>query len=627
MCGICGFIDFQQRSDTGILRKMVASLHHRGPNDNGCEMFFFDDLSVGLGHSRLSIIDLSDAGHQPMSYKNLVITYNGEIYNYKEVKKELVNLGHGFISGSDTEVILHAFEEWGISCISKFIGMFAFVILDKENLDITIVRDRAGVKPLYYYWDEKIFLFTSELKAFYEYPSFKKSINVNSVHQYFDYGYIPAPNCIFENCHKLESGHLLKFTLRKRKIEIKKYWDVKSFYSLPGIDISYDEAINELEKLFLSAFNYRMVSDVPVGIFLSGGYDSTAVTAILQNSNMQKLKTFTVGFDEGVNEAPYAKQIAQYFGTDHEEFYCTTKEAQEIIPSLPYYFDEPYADNSAIPTILVSQLAKKSVTVALSADGGDEIFAGYNHYDTLFNNLKLISKIPHHSRKLISRISKVASTLFNNGFLNYKLAVLASVLKINDDKIPQYLLNSYYSLNQKIKSNLFIQDSFINNSIYEDDYSSLDEVLSIALATDYKMYLPDDVLVKVDRATMSVSLEGREPFLDHRIIEFVAQLPGEYKLGHTKKRILKDIVHKYIPSGLMARPKLGFDVPLKSWLQTDLMYLVEDCLGATAIAKMDVFNVPYVQRLKHDFLRGKLEDYEIVWKLIQFQKWYELWIR
>jgi asparagine synthase (glutamine-hydrolysing) len=626
MCGICGFVDYQFQSDAETLANMVSTLNHRGPDDKGHEVYSCDQALIGIGHSRLSILDLTNAGHQPMCFNDLIISFNGEIYNFRELKKELIGLGHFFKSESDTEVILHAFDEWGNSCISKFIGMFAFIIFNKKTFEMTFVRDRAGVKPLYYYWDENLLLFASELKAFYKHPGFQKKINVGSVHQYFDFGYIPSPNSIFENCCKLEPGHILNFKIVKRNLSITKYWDVRDFYVLPGLNISFTEAKEELSKLLYSAFNYRMVSDVPVGIFLSGGYDSTGVASILQSKRTKKLKTFTIGFEEGNNEAPFARQIARHLGTDHTEYYCTTKEAQAIIPNLPYYYDEPFADSSAIPTILVSNLARKNVTVALSADAGDEIFAGYENYRTFLKNLSIINSFPRFSRKIISQLSTLASHIFTNGFLNHKLVVFADIININEKFIPQSLLKSFYTLNNKVKSSLFINPAISKHTIYEDNYNGFKDDLSIALATDYMMYLQNDILSKVDRATMSVSLEGREPYLDHRIAEFAAQLPSDFKYGTTQKMILKEIVFDYIPKALMQRPKSGFSIPIYSWLQKDLSYLVENNLNSTAIARTDIFNTDYVLKIKNYFLSGRLSDPTIIWKLIQFQMWYNMWL-
>ena len=626
MCGICGFIDFKSKSDYEVLAKMVSTLHHRGPDDSGNEIYSFDKASVGFGHTRLAILDISSAGHQPMHFKHLSIILNGEIYNFREVKKELKLLGHKFRSESDTEVVLHSFLEWGANCVLKFIGMFVFVILNKTTQEITVVRDRAGVKPFYYFWENGLFLFASELKAFHEHPHFSRIINESAVHQYMDFGYVPSPNCIFKNCAKLNPGHILRFSLKKKSFEIIKYWDVNNYYRKPILNIPYSDAKNEVEKLLKSAFEYRMVSDVPVGVFLSGGYDSTAVTALLQSERTEKLKTFTIGFEEGNNEAPFAKEIAKYIGTDHTEYYCTTKEAQEIIPTLPFFYDEPFADSSAIPTILVSRFAKESVDVALSADAGDEIFAGYNIYKTFLNNLTLINKIPKHLNTLFGYLAGLGSQITTDLYLKKKLDVISTILTKNQKKIPQTLYKSYFSLGQTSHKRLFRKMSFNNETFFDDDFVFAKDNLSIAMAIDYKMYLQNDILTKIDRATMSVSLEGREPFLDHRIIEYVAQLPVEYKFDYSQKRILKDIVHKYVPKYLMDRPKTGFSLPIYKWLKEDLSYFLEDNFSINNITKSGLFNPMFIQKLKDDFYLGNLYDPTIIWKLLQFQLWYNKWM-
>ncbi|NQV74416.1 MAG: asparagine synthase (glutamine-hydrolyzing), partial [Bacteroidetes bacterium] len=401
MCGISGFVDFKKQLDKESLKGMVHSTTHRGPDDSGCEFYSNQAEHIGLGHNRLAIIDLTAAGHQPMHFDDLSIVFNGEIYNFGEIKDELTKAGHSFKSHSDTEVILHAYKEWGNSCVDRFIGMFAFAIYDRGCSSIILFRDRAGVKPLYYYWNNDLFLFGSELKSFSKIGNFIKEIDFDAVNLFMDYGYVPAPFSIFKNCMKLYPGHILILDLSGKNYTISKYWDVADYYRLPKLKISYEEAKTKLESLLISAFNYRMISDVPVGVFLSGGFDSTAVAAILQKGRKEKIKTFTIGFQEGNNEAPYAKDIASYLGTDHTEYYCSIREAQDILPLLPYYYDEPFADSSAIPTILVSRIAKKEVTVSLSADGGDEIFAGYIYYRSFVKTADLLLKIPSILRKIL----------------------------------------------------------------------------------------------------------------------------------------------------------------------------------------------------------------------------------
>lgn len=626
MCGICGYIDYSARSNVEVLRNMVESLHHRGPDDKGFFIHSTHNASIGLGHTRLSILDLSSAGHQPMTFRNYCIVLNGEIYNFREIRTELTGLGHKFLSESDTEVVMHSFAEWGSACVSKFIGMFAFAIFDNKTNEITIVRDRAGIKPLYYYWHNGLFLFSSELKAFHKHPGFIKILKNSAVRKYINLGYIPSPECIFEHCTKLIPGSILTLNTVSRNITVTKYWDVRDYYLRPSLKVPYPEAKKELERLLVSAFGYRMISDVPVGVFLSGGYDSTAVIALLQANNSQKLRTFTIGFEDGINEAPFAKKIAAYIRTDHTEYYCNKQEAQSIIQNLPYYYDEPFADDSSIPTILVSAIARKEVKVALSADAGDEIFGGYNSYRTFINNLNFIRNFPSYLKNSASRLSKILVKLMPEGFSRYKLSVLSDVLRKDEKLIPYFLLNSYVTLDKRMSAKLFINKVKEPDLISTDEFPDFRDPLSMAMAIDYCRYLQDDILTKVDRATMSVSLEGREPFLDHRIIEFAAQLPTDFKYGTTPKMILKDIVHQYVPEELLRRPKTGFTPPVYSWLKNDLSYLLHDYLSSDMIIRSGVFNSEYVDDIKAVFLKGRIYDPSVIWKLLQFQMWFYKWM-
>jgi asparagine synthase (glutamine-hydrolysing) len=625
MCGIIGIVDYKNTDIEGIMNNMVGTLYHRGPDDNGTEIYTQRNVAIGFGHTRLSVIDVSYKGHQPMMYKHLVIVYNGEIYNYKEIRMHLKLLGHSFISKTDTEIILHAFYEWGINCVTKFIGMFAFAIFDRNTSEITLCQDRAGVKPMYYYMQDNLFMFSSELKAFHEHPEFKKIINEDAVRKYMDYGFVPSPTCIFKYCHKMSGGYTATFNIHKNKIKLNKYWDVNDYYELPRLNISYQDAKLEMEEILQSAFNYRMVSDVPVGVFLSSGYDSTAVTALLQNNMSTKLKTFTIGFEGENNEAPYAKKIASYLGTDHTEYYCSSKDVQDIIHQLPYNFDEPFSDSSAIPTIVVSQLARKSVSVALSADAGDEIFAGYHHYKQFNNILSSINKIPNLFRDRLSMLTNIASLISPNHRLKNNFNTITTLLKTEEKLIPAVLYSIFYQLKNEERNNIFISRTENQDLIFKNNID-LSEDLSIALANDYKFYLQGDILTKVDRATMSVSLEGREPFLDHRIIEFAAQLPMEYKYGKVQKLMLKDIVHDYIPKKLMDRKKAGFSLPLDSWLKNDLSYIIEEKLKMENLRSVNLFDLSYIEKLKHNIIRNKVGDVTIIWKLLQFQMWYDRWM-
>lgn len=629
MCGVTGYIDFNKNTKSDILSEMVKTMFHRGPDDYGAENYESNFASIGLGQARLSIIDLSPGGHQPMHFKHLSIVFNGEIYNYKEIKLELVNRGHSFVSTSDTEVILHAFFEWGSQSVHKFIGMFAFCIYDKLKEEITIIRDRAGVKPLYYYYKDGLFLFGSELKPILKHPSFEKVIESKVLPLYFQYGYIPSPYSIFKNCNKLKPGSILILNLNDQSVNTNEYWNVSSFYTKPKYKIDYPEAKEEMHKLLKSAFNYRMVADVPVGVFLSGGYDSTAVAAILQSQQTEKLKTFTIGFDRGTNEAPFAKETAQYIGTDHTEFICTTKEAQQIIPELPYYYDEPFADSSAIPTTLVSRVAKEQVSVALSADAGDEIFCGYDSYAVLNKYLKYLNMVPTGTKPMIKKSGTILSNFlplnvpdkykvhtFFNALNKNRLIQSRDLFQLIYEKPIQYINNFF---NNRIES--FTSPFVIDTSGFHNE-------AEVAMAIDYNVYLQNDILTKVDRATMSVSLEGREPFLDHRLIEFAAQLPIEFKYdGKIQKKILKDIVHQYIPKEMMDRPKSGFSLPINDWLRNDLSYLIDEYLSKDALKWSGLLNEEFISLEIIKFKKNKLHYSPIIWYLLVFQMWYKKWMK
>ena len=630
MCGICGFIS-KEKHNRQVIKEMTATMNHRGPDDSGFHEVLANDFYGAFGQTRLAIIDLSADGHQPMHYHHFSIVFNGEVYNFKEIREELIKLGHSFKSQSDTEVVLHSFAEWGVSCVNKFIGMFTFVIFDKQRNKLFCCRDRAGVKPFFYYKKDKTFLFSSELKALHQHPEFEKDIDLFAVNQYFQYGYVPSPNCIFKNTFKLNPGNWLEYDIEKNEINIETYWNIFDVYAQPVLNISYAEAKIQLLELFKSAFNYRMIADVPVGVFLSGGFDSTLVTAILQSTSAKKIKTFTIGFNQANNEAPYAKKIAKHLGTDHIEYYCTEKEALAIIPDLPYYYDEPFADSSAIPTKLVSQLAKKEVTVALSADGGDEVFVGYNRYPSLVRHIKKHNRIPEGLKQNAARILNLAKKIIPEGrdFFRHKIDVFSQSLLFDPVKGAAFLLNGIESSPKHLTGALLpsLEKSSLN---FESDldYSKITDPFNAALAFDYLMYLQNDILVKVDRAGMSVSLENREPLLDHRIVEFAAQLPANYKYdGITTKRILKDIVYEFVPRELMDRPKTGFSIPLRHWLKNDLNGMLKETLNFKDLENQGVLNPRFVEETLKNFDNNKFQNADFIWKVFQFQLWYNRWIK
>ena len=494
-------------------------------------------------------------------------------------------------------------------------------------------RDRVGVKPFFYYWNDGLFLFGSELKAFHQHPAFQKEINLDAVAAFMQYGNVPTNHCIFQNCSKLKPGHYLLFDLKTKKHNSKCYWNVYDAYNSPKQSISMEEAKAGTETILQSAFEYRMVSDVPVGVFLSGGYDSACVTALLQKDRTDKLKTFTIGVpDIGLNEAPYAKDVAKHLGTDHHEYACTQKEAIDLIDDLPYYYDEPFADSSAIPTTLVSKMAKEKVTVALSADGGDEIFAGYNRYDYLIRYGNKLNKIPGFARKSLAGLMNVVPSnsipvLKNKYNFHNRYEKLKGILKDPSPEKIMLSLSQQYTDEQiqaVLKDSVNVLDNaYISNELQKDNFSPL----AYMMAIDYQTYLVDDIMQKVDRASMSASLEGREPFLDHRIIEWAATLPDNFKYHKgVKKHILKEIVHQYIPKKMMDRPKMGFAIPIAKWMNQELKERIDSFINEKNIIEQGIFNWEYISKLKTDFYNGKMEYDTKLWYVLMFQMWYAKWM-
>jgi asparagine synthase (glutamine-hydrolysing) len=464
MCGIVGFVDKNKKLD--ILNDMLEIQSYRGPDDRG--LYFDEKSGVHLGHNRLSIQDLSPNGHQPFisDDKNYVIVFNGEVYNFKIIKKELKKKGYKFISNSDTEVIIYSYKEWGIECIEKFIGMFAFAILDKIKNKLILVRDRAGVKPLHYYVDNSQFMFSSEIKSFHKHPAFKKEQNLEVLPYYFQFGYIPFPHTIFKNCFKLEPGHYLELNLDNLEFQITKYWDVNDFYMKEKFIKNEDKILNDIENILDDAINLRMISDVPVGVFLSGGYDSSLVSAILAKKQGKKINTFTIGFDdEKYNEATHAKMIAEYLGTNHTEYYMKNKDMLDLVEKLPFYYDEPFGDSSALPTMIVSKIAKKNVTVALSSDGGDEAFCGYSKYFFL------------------NKFKSIFQHKFKKEFLKLGLKFLsADMIEFINEKLPKNLrqrnIKDKYIKFTRAMNSSSLEEMFENASSYVDK-NEVDKFLEI----------------------------------------------------------------------------------------------------------------------------------------------------
>lgn len=633
MCGIAGFADFSRRNDEEALERMTATLRHRGPDGSGAVLTRCGRAEVGLGHRRLSIIDLSHHADQPMHFDGLSVVFNGEIYNYAELRSELSALGHTFQTQSDTEVVLHSWREWGEAAVQRWHGMFALTLLDSARRRLICVRDRAGVKPLFYAKRGDLFLFGSELKSLAAHPGFSASLDPVAASTFLQYGYVPGPLCILQDAQKLLPGHLLRVDLDTGELTHQRYWNVYDAYNASKTTLSLAEAVDETAKVLQRAFEYRLVADVPVGVFLSGGYDSTCVTALLQKDRTQRLKTFTIGMpDAGLDEAPFARRVAEHLGTDHTEYYCEAKDALDIIPSLPHFYDEPFADSSAIPTILVSRIARRSVTVALSADGGDELFAGYNRYDYIQRYAERIQAVPASVRNMLASLLRAIPSerlplLRSRPNFHARYGKLAGLLA---DPSPQQLLKSLTSVFSPLELRSLLSEPVVTPRTQHDstELRTRDaDALSFMMAVDFQTYLVDDILQKVDRATMSVALEGREPFLDQSVIWWAARLPNEYKYRNgTKKFILREIVHRHVPKSMMDRPKMGFGIPIHTWLTGPLRPLVMDLLSERSLARHGLFVFSEVRKLVNGFYAGRTELHLKLWHLLTFQMWHAAWL-
>jgi len=634
MCGITGYIARAKRPDPSVIDRMTDTLAHRGPDDRGTLTEDKESYALALGQRRLSIIDLSSAGRQPLEAFGYAITFNGEVYNYQELRKELEGLGYVFATATDTEVVVAAYDRWGPACIDRFIGMFAFALWDRRRERLSLYRDRAGVKPLYYRMDESGLVFGSELKALLEYPDLERRQDLAAVAAYFRYGYIPAPLSIWEGVKKLEPGCRLAYDARTGEGRTERYWDVLEHYAKPKLAIGIEEAEAELVRLMDSAFSYRMVSDVPVGVFLSGGYDSSTVAAFLAAKGGARLKTFTIGFeDDAYDESRYARLVASHLGTEHVERVCGREEVAAILPRLPKIFDEPFADPSSIPTVLVSQVARRDVTVALSADAGDETFAGYDKYPLAMEYLRRFGRLPcplaAAGAGLLGAIDPArlpgASSSYN---FPTKYGKTIELLRARSAAETLEVVSRCRSPREE-RALLGAETASATAPIAFMDRAFSDpslDPLSQMLALDYRTYLPDDVLVKVDRAAMSVSLEGRDPLLDHRIIEFAARLPADMKLhGRAGKVILKRIAHTKLPKELLDRPKRGFAAPIERWLKEDLKDLTRKYFDRERLARGGVVNPDAAVPLARAFLEDKPVSAKQLWTILMYEMWREEW--
>ena len=600
-----------------MLRAMGDCMKHRGPDASGTHLS--PDGRVGLSHRRLSIIDLSETGAQPMFSEDgsMVLSFNGEVFNYRELRDELSVRGHAFRGGSDTEVMLAAFREWGVdAAVRRFIGMFAFALWDAGARKLYLVRDRIGIKPLFLARLPGMILFASELKAFLEYRAFPREVDRAALQYFLEFQYVPAPHAIYRNVEKVLPGHIVEIGAGG-SVADRTYWDLFDHWKrAEGPARGEGEYEEELSDLLDSSIRYRMISDVPLGAFLSGGIDSSLTAALMRKAATGTVKTFSIGFREsGYDESPHARAVAEHLGTEHHEKICTPKEALALVRRIPEAYDEPFADSSAIPTMLVSEFTRGHVTVSLSGDGGDELFCGYPRYAWVRQG-RLVQGIPGFLRRpLCSLLSRVPIHKVQRG--------AESILY--DDAAEMYFHT--VGIFERRRIGEVLPETFDDQGLryfrtFRDPRAG--GIVERAMATDIRTYLVDDILAKVDRASMAYSLEARVPLLDHRIVEFAARLPMEFKVsGGEPKRLLKNILFRHVPRALLDRPKMGFGIPVNRWLRNELRPLLEEYLGEDRVRREGFLRPDGVSRVVAEHLSGRRDNQYRLWALLVFAMWLE----
>jgi asparagine synthase (glutamine-hydrolysing) len=649
MCGLAGFLDLARATGSDVLHdtvmRMANTLHHRGPDDEGS--WVDAPTGIALGFRRLSIIDLSPEGHQPMrsASSRFVVAFNGEIYNHSDLRRELEKCVAGtvFRGHSDTEVMLAAIEHWGMEqAVRRFVGMFAFAVWDRQERLLHLGRDRIGEKPLYYGWMGEAFLFASELKAFRTHPAFRAEIDRDALAAYTRHGYVPAPCSIYKDIYKLIPGTLLTLNGAgpKKLPSPVPYWSPTEIAEAGAADpLAEDEtaATDQLEHLLRQAIRQQMVADVPLGAFLSGGIDSSTVVALMQAQSPRPVKTFAIGFNEAeYNEAIFAKTVARHLGTDHTELYVTPAEAQEVIRKLPALYDEPFGDSSQIPTFLVSQLARRAVTVSLSGDGGDELFAGYSRYTLIASIWKKIRWMPYALRHVTAGVlNELSSPKWDRAF-----DALQAVLPFSRERFYPFgrKARTFADLVAHVESPEGIYQTWLskchgspvlgatprtvmtNGKLKVNLTNSMRRLMYFDLIS----YLPDDILVKVDRASMGVSLESRAPFLDHRVVEFAWRVPVSMMVRNGQRKwLLRQVLYRYVPPKMVERPKVGFSVPIESWLRGPLSEWAESLIDEARLRKEGFFEAGPVRQKWAEHLAGKQNWQHSVWNVLMFQAWLE----
>ena len=622
MCGFAGFFK-SSRSEgaaaTEILRKQGLSIAHRGPDDAGT----WCDAAAGFGvaHRRLSISDLSLAGHQPMASHcgRYILAFNGEIYNYGELRSRLEQAQPGNVwrGHSDTEVLLACLARWGLDrTLQACVGMFAFALWDRQDRTLTLARDRMGEKPLYWGWQGNTLLFGSELKALKAHPDFRGEIDRGALALLLRYNYIPAPYSIYQGIQKLRPAHYVKIRQGDRNPVTRCYWDyhavIRAGLAQPFAG-TIQQAVDHLETLLTTSLTGQMVADVPLGAFLSGGIDSSTIVALMQRRSSRKIQTYAIGFDDqAFDEAQHARAVAAYLGTEYTELYVNEQDALSVVPKLPHIYCEPFADSSQIPTFLVSQMARRHVTVALSGDGGDELFGGYTPYQFMPKIWRILQKIPRPLRKSLAR------TLLQLP-VPQRIEKLLDIMGAESREALYWLMRSHWLNPESIVIGSQEPDSLLRNP---DDWRFQDAFESWMMAMDVCDYMPDDILVKVDRASMANSLETRVPLLDHRIVEFAACLPLSLKIRDGQgKWILRQLLYRHVPQALIDRPKSGFMVPLGSWLRGPLREWAEVLLAESHLREGGYFAVQPIRRAWQEHLSGRRDRSARLWSMLMFQAW------
>ena len=644
MCGLAGFFERTTRTRSeqfrSIAERMSAAIRHRGPDDD--DVWYDAEAGIALGHRRLSIIDLSMHGRQPMTSESgrYVIAYNGEVYNFPDLRQELEPLGHTFRGHSDTEVILAAIEEWGLeTTLGRLVGMFAFALWDRTTRRLQLVRDRLGIKPLYYGWTGQTFLFASELRAIEQHPEFKSEVNREALSLYLRYSYVPAPWSMLKGIHKLMPGSILTTDGTSGGESTTAYWSLHDV-AQRGVQTPFTgnelEATDQVEALLREATKQRMIADVPIGVLLSGGVDSSAVAALMQSESTAPVKSFTIAFpDSGFDESKDAAAVATHLGTDHHEMPVTARDALDAIPQLPALTDEPFADSSQIPTFLVSRLARQQVTVCLSGDGGDEVFGGYNRYAWCEPLYSRFDRAPFALRNLASKsLCALSPDAWDQAFRTLKpmlpkslrfrdpgdkIYKVASILSSRDPATAYRRLVSQWQAPEDV-----VIDSAEPPTIVEqpETWMHIPDLTRQMMYLDTMTYLPDDILAKVDRASMAWSLEARVPLLDHRIVEYAWSLPLRMKVEDgVTKRVLRNVLYRHVPQEIVERPKWGFAIPLHEWLRGPLRDWAEALIDDARLRSEGFFRPEEIRRMWQEHQSGRRNWHTQLWSILIFQAW------